>query len=173
MGLPLRDEAFLMTRLVDGITLAASEVPDMRFKHKGEDHPERPMILVIEADASIRECVSMLLEDEGYAVVTCDSILHARESIDDAEPDLIILDPWTRGAARWDVLDGVGAALETARIPWIVYSTDDNALNRRGRLSRRPYPSLSKPFASEVLVEMVGRLIDTDESVEDKQPVSA
>ena len=145
----------------------------MRSRHKAEDRPERQTILLVEEDAGVRELIGILLEHEGYAVATCDSILRARASICAVGPDLLILDPWTRGADRWDVLDGLGAELEAAGTPWIVSSTDEAALGRRDRLSARPGPSLSKPFELDALVDMVGRLIGARPSVRDEQLLSA
>ena len=129
----------------------------MRFRYKADDRPERRTVLVIDEDAGLREVVGALLEDEGYAVATCDRILGARASIRAVGPDPIILDPWDGAADRRDVPDGAGAELASARVPWIVYSTDSAALGRR------PSPGLAKPFDAEVLLALVGRLIGVDE----------
>ena len=60
-------------------------------------------ILVVDDEADIRELVSGVLEDEGYAVRTAANSTAALEAIEDRRPSLVLLDVWLQGSK----LDGL------------------------------------------------------------------
>ena len=51
-------------------------------------------ILVVDDEADIRELVSGVLEDEGYAVRTAGDSTTALDAIEDRRPSLVLLDVW-------------------------------------------------------------------------------
>jgi CheY-like chemotaxis protein len=53
---------------------------------------DAPRVLVVDDDASIRECLCLALGDEGYAVAAAVDGLQALTRIKEAPPDLILLD---------------------------------------------------------------------------------
>jgi len=54
----------------------------------------KPFILVVDDEPDIRRLVREILEDEGYSVVAAKDGAAAKLSIEDQEPDLILLDIW-------------------------------------------------------------------------------
>lgn len=54
----------------------------------------QPCILVVDDEADIRETISGILADEGYAVRLAANAAEAREAVRQARPDLILLDVW-------------------------------------------------------------------------------
>ena len=60
-------------------------------------------ILVVDDEADIRELVSGVLEDEGYAVRTAADSTAALEAIEERRPSMVLLDVWLQGSR----LDGL------------------------------------------------------------------
>jgi len=52
------------------------------------------LILVVDDEPDIRDLVKEILEDEGYAVVVAEDAKTARESVEEQQPDLVLLDIW-------------------------------------------------------------------------------
>ena len=68
-------------------------------------------ILVVDDEADIRELVSGVLEDEGYAVRTAGDSSAALNAIEDRRPSLVLLDVWLQGSK----LDGLQLLEEVKR----------------------------------------------------------
>ncbi|MEO5973110.1 MAG: response regulator, partial [Sphingomicrobium sp.] len=60
-------------------------------------------VLVVDDEADIRELVSGVLEDEGYAVRTAGDSTSALDAIEERRPSLVLLDVWLQGSR----LDGL------------------------------------------------------------------
>lgn len=78
-------------------------------------------ILVADDDPAILHAVKMLLEDEGYTVVTTDGDKTARE-VKRHLPDLILLDIWMSGMDGRDICKQLKAYESTKHIPIIMIS---------------------------------------------------
>ncbi len=52
------------------------------------------LVLVVDDEPDIRDLVKEILEDEGYAVVVAEDVKNARESVEEQQPDLVLLDIW-------------------------------------------------------------------------------
>ena len=68
-------------------------------------------VLVVDDEADIRELVSGVLEDEGYAVRTAADSTTALEAIEERRPSLLLLDVWLQGSR----LDGLQILQEVKR----------------------------------------------------------
>ncbi len=62
----------------------------------GRSHPamSQASILVVDDEQDIRNLVSEILEDEGYAVTTAENGETARAAFSSGDPDLVLLDIW-------------------------------------------------------------------------------
>ncbi|HLS19048.1 MAG TPA: response regulator, partial [Paracoccaceae bacterium] len=60
-------------------------------------------ILVVDDEADIRDIISDLLEDEGHSARTAEDADSTFAAIEQAAPDLIILDIWLQGSR----MDGI------------------------------------------------------------------
>ena len=59
-------------------------------------------VLVVDDEADIRELVSGVLEDEGYAVRTAADSDATLEAIEERRPSMVLLDVWLQGSqVRW------------------------------------------------------------------------
>jgi CheY-like chemotaxis protein len=67
-----------------------------------EGHP----VLVVEDDPDIRECVQMILEEEGFVVVTAANGAEAEEELSHMEePCVLLLDLMMPVMSGWELLD--------------------------------------------------------------------
>ncbi|HWZ65710.1 MAG TPA: response regulator [Patescibacteria group bacterium] len=79
-------------------------------------------ILLVEDEPWLGELYKKVLHSNGYQVTWCQDVYAAMDCIDDAPPQLIILDlllPWANGIG---LLQGLVSHYDLARIPVIVYS---------------------------------------------------
>ena len=54
-------------------------------------------VLVVDDEADIRELVSGVLEDEGYAVRTAADSTQTLEAVEERRPSMVLLDVWLQG----------------------------------------------------------------------------
>jgi len=122
-------------------------------------------ILLADDDPDVVEVVSMLLEDEGYEVVTARDGAAALEKIKLENPDLIILDllmPHVDGFAVFDMLQDPRYE-RWSKIPVVILtSVREEVSNRRYELEtgrKMDYAAyLEKPADPDQLLELVSRL---------------
>jgi two-component system nitrogen regulation response regulator NtrX len=83
-------------------------------------------ILIVDDEADIRDIISDLLSDEGYAARTAHDADSAFAAIDAGAPDLIILDIWLQGSR----MDGIEILKSVKRdnpgIPVVIISGHGN-----------------------------------------------
>src|SRR5438045_9591304 len=81
-------------------------------------------VLVVDDEADIRELVSGVLEDEGYAVRTAADSTQTLDAIEERRPSMVLLDVWLQGSK----LDGLQLLQEIkhrdSTIPVLVISGD-------------------------------------------------
>jgi len=82
----------------------------------------RATVLVVDDDASIRETVSDVLQEEGYLVLCAENGKTALELLASAQPSLVLLDLMMPVMSGWEVLEELGARDELAHIPIVVVS---------------------------------------------------
>jgi CheY-like chemotaxis protein len=80
------------------------DVATKRAKPRGcpDGHP----VMIVEDDADIRECVQMILEEEGFEVVTASNGAEAEEELSHMEePCVLLLDLMMPVMNGWELLD--------------------------------------------------------------------
>ncbi|MEO7365197.1 MAG: sigma-54 dependent transcriptional regulator [Sphingomicrobium sp.] len=119
-------------------------------------------VLVVDDEADIRDLVSGVLEDEGYAVRTAADSTAALEAIDDRRPSMVLLDVWMQGSR----LDGLQLLQEIKRrdasIPVLVISGHGNLDTAVAAVREGAIDFIEKPFEAERLVYLVDRATETD-----------
>ena len=68
-----------------------------------------PTILVVDDEATILQSLSGILSDEGFEVLTASNGYEALKVIEEASPDLVLLDIWMPG------MDGIETLQEIKR----------------------------------------------------------
>ena len=119
-------------------------------------------VLVVDDEADIRELVSGVLEDEGYAVRTAADSSAALEAIEDRRPSLVLLDVWLQGSR----MDGLQILQEVKRrdptLPVLMISGHGNLDTAVAAVREGAIDFIEKPFEADRLVHLVGRATETD-----------
>ncbi len=109
--------------------------------------------MVVEDDPDIRECVRMILEDEGYDVLTAANGAEAEAELDSSpdEPCLVLLDLMMPVMSGWELLDHLaraGKLNDGLRVVVVSAAT-----------TRLPtaVPCMRKPLHLDQLIAMVNR----------------
>ncbi|MFC3580711.1 nitrogen assimilation response regulator NtrX [Sphingomonas hylomeconis] len=119
-------------------------------------------ILIVDDERDIRELVSGVLEDEGYATRTAADSDAALEAIAARRPSLVLLDVWLKNSK----LDGLDLLDELKRrdpsIPVLVISGHGNLDTAVAAIRRGAVDFIEKPFEAERLLLMVARATETE-----------
>ncbi|WP_037501417.1 sigma-54-dependent transcriptional regulator [Sphingomonas jaspsi] len=119
-------------------------------------------VLVVDDEADIRELVSGVLEDEGYAVRTAGDSNAALNAIEDRRPSLVLLDVWLQGSK----LDGLQILEEVKRrdptLPVIMISGHGNLDTAVAAIREGAVDFIEKPFKADKLLHLVARATETD-----------
>ena len=120
-------------------------------------------VLVVDDEADIRELVSGVLEDEGYAVRTASDSTSALDAIRDRRPSLLLLDVWLRGSR----LDGLQMLQEVKRrdpsLPVLIISGHGNLDTAVAAIREGAVDFIEKPFEAERLLHLVARATETEQ----------
>ena len=118
-------------------------------------------ILVVDDEPDIRELISGVLEDEGYAVRTAETAERALEEVRTRTPRLVVLDVWLQGSG----MDGLSLLKYLKSIdpilPVIVISGHGNIETAVAAIRRGAYDFIEKPFKTDRLLHLIDRAIES------------
>jgi DNA-binding response OmpR family regulator len=116
-------------------------------------------ILVADSDAVVAACIAEVLSAEGYTVY-CHSGGLTAEAVEQARPDLVIVEQWHGQPDVAPLLDQLRRRSATRSMAVIVSSTDPwILLDLEESLHKYGCATLLKPFALDQLFDLVaGRL---------------
>ncbi|MGB0084742.1 MAG: sigma-54 dependent transcriptional regulator [Rhodomicrobiaceae bacterium] len=118
-------------------------------------------ILIVDDEADIRELVSGILEDEGYATRLAKDSDEALAAILERRPSLVILDIWLQGSR----LDGLELLAKVKRqhpdLPIVIISGHGNIETAVAAIKRGAYDYIEKPFKADRLVLITARALET------------
>ena len=119
-------------------------------------------VLVVDDEADIRELVSGVLEDEGYAVRTAADSTQTLEAFEERRPSMVLLDVWLQGSR----LDGLQLLQEIKRrdptVPVLMISGHGNLDTAVAAVREGAIDFIEKPFEAERLLYLVDRATDTE-----------
>ena len=119
-------------------------------------------VLVVDDEADIRDLVSGVLEDEGYAVRTAADSTAALEAIEERRPSLVLLDVWLQGSR----LDGLQLLEQIKRrdptLPVLMISGHGNLDTAVAAIREGAVDFIEKPFQAGQLLHLVDRATETD-----------
>jgi len=119
-------------------------------------------VLVVDDEADIRELVSGVLEDEGYAVRAAADSSQTLDAIEERRPSMVLLDVWLQGSK----LDGLQLLQEIKQrdptIPVLVISGHGNLDTAVAAVREGAVDFIEKPFEAERLIYLVDRATETD-----------
>ena len=119
-------------------------------------------VLVVDDEADIRELVSGVLEDEGYAVRTAADSDQTLDAFEERRPSMVLLDVWLQGSK----LDGLQLLQEIKSrdptIPVLMISGHGNLDTAVAAVREGAVDFIEKPFKAERLLYLVDRATDTE-----------
>ncbi len=118
----------------------------------------KPLVLVVDDEAGIRESLSDIFSDEGYEVATAETGEEALVALAAREPDLVLLDIWLPG------MDGLEALEKIKRkkpgVPVIMISGHGNIEMAVRATKNGAYDFLEKPLSLERVVLVSTRALE-------------
>lgn len=114
--------------------------------------PDRPRILVVDDEESVRESAGYTLEQEGFDVVLAGSGEEAEERLGEGEFDLLVLDIMMPGKSGLEVCREVR---QTSAVPIILLTAKDSEADKVEGLESGADDYVTKPFS---LRELTGRI---------------
>ncbi len=117
-------------------------------------------ILVVDDERDIRELISDILVDEGYTTRMAGDSDNCMKEINDAAPDLIILDIWLKDSR----MDGIDILKTTRRdnpdIPVVIISGHGNIEIAVAAVKQGAYDFIEKPFNIDQLMVVISRAME-------------
>ncbi len=117
-------------------------------------------ILIVDDEADIRELVSGILQDEGYATRTARDSDDALNAVATRPPNLVFLDIWLQGS-RLDglqLLDGIKH--QHPELPVVMISGHGNIETAVAAIKQGAYDFIEKPFKADRLVLVAERALE-------------
>ena len=117
-------------------------------------------ILIVDDEADIRELVSGILEDEGYATRKARDSEECFAAIEQRRPSLVILDIWLQGS-RLDGLEVLNLIKKQhSDLPVVIISGHGNIETAVAAIRRGAYDYIEKPFKADRLVLVTQRALE-------------
>lgn len=120
---------------------------------------QRPLkrVLIVDDDPDILEFLQVILEEEGYAVVTSDKGDYLEHMPQESLPHLIVLDMLLSGKDGRDIVKVLKSQAETKAIPVIMFSAHPSAEQTARQAGADDF--LAKPFAIDTLLAKIARYL--------------
>lgn len=126
---------------------------ELRSGRPRPSHAEGPTsVLVVDDEATIREVVRRYLEREGFQVGEAADGYEALDALEEAEPDLIVLDLMLPGI---DGLTLTGLLRERRQVPIVMLTAKGEVTDRIRGLDLGADDYVVKPFSPQELVSRV------------------
>ncbi|GAB4268297.1 MAG: sigma-54 dependent transcriptional regulator [Pararhodobacter sp.] len=118
-------------------------------------------ILIVDDERDIRELISEILRDEGYATRLASNSDEAMAAVEAEQPMLIVLDLWLKDSK----LDGIGILMAVKRdypdVPVVIISGHGNIEIAVEAIKKGAYDFIEKPFNIDQLLVVIGRAMET------------
>lgn len=112
-------------------------------------------ILVVDDEVDILEFLQIILEDEGYEVVTSDKGEYLEQLHNGGLPHLILVDVLLSGKDGRQIVKYLKGQKETKHIPIIMFSAHPSAEETARQAGTDDF--LAKPFEIDVLLAKIAR----------------
>ncbi|MBQ4434742.1 MAG: response regulator transcription factor [Clostridia bacterium] len=113
---------------------------------------DKQKILIVDDDLNIAQLIKLLLEKEGYDVITCGRGDEALSLFQTKAPDLLLLDIMLPGMDGWQVCRAVR---QQSSVPIIMLSAKDETFDKVLGLELGADDYITKPFDNKELVARV------------------
>jgi excisionase family DNA binding protein len=123
-------------------------------------HPKSgPLVLLVDDDDKVREVVRITLEFEGYIVREAGSADEGFSAIEEAKPDLILLDVMMPHVDGWEMLRRIQETYGAGAIPVVMFSgkVDEQAVSQAASSGAQGF--VGKPFDLQQLVDQTKAIV--------------
>ncbi len=120
-----------------------------------------PLVLLVDDDDRVRELVRVNLEFEGYTVREAASAEDGMVAIEEAKPDLILLDVMMPHVDGWEMLRRVQERYGAGSIPVVMFSGKVDEQAQTEAEARGAQGFVGKPFDVQDLVEQTKQIVPT------------
>ncbi|MCP1109733.1 response regulator transcription factor [Ohessyouella blattaphilus] len=111
-----------------------------------------PKIMIVEDEPSIRDELTLLLENESYTALAIEDFDRVAEQVDAAKPDLILLDLGLPGRDGFALCADIR---KTSSIPIIFVTSRDTAMDELRALSMGGDDYITKPYNIPLLLARI------------------
>ncbi|KPQ26979.1 response regulator transcription factor [Halomonas sp. HL-93] len=116
-------------------------------------------VLVVDDEPNILISLEFLMQQAGFDVVTAEDGEQAMTCVNQAKPDLILLDISLPGISGFDVLEQLRQDSTTATLPIIMLTAHGREVEREKGMALGADDYITKPFSTQALVEKVNALL--------------
>jgi CheY-like chemotaxis protein len=118
---------------------------------------QKKKLLVVDDDADILEFLKVILEDEGYTVVTTDKDDYLEKLQDEPLPHLILLDLLLSGKDGREIVKYLKTNEKTNHIPVIMFSAHPSAREITKQAGADDF--VAKPFEIDLFLKKVAQYL--------------
>jgi excisionase family DNA binding protein len=117
-----------------------------------------PLVLLVDDDAKVRELVRVNLEFEGYTVREAGSAEEGMSAIEEAKPDLVLLDVMMPHVDGWEMLRRIQERYGAGAIPVVMFSgkADEHAVVQATSSGAQGF--VGKPFDLQQLIDQTKQI---------------
>jgi excisionase family DNA binding protein len=112
-----------------------------------------PLVLLVDDDEHVRELVRVNLEFEGYIVREAGSAEEGMTAIEEAKPDLVLLDVMMPHIDGWEMLRRVQERYGAGVIPVVMFSGKADEQAQQQAQSNGAQAFVGKPFDLQQLID--------------------
>lgn len=116
-------------------------------------------VLVVDDEPNILISLEFLMQQAGFEVITAEDGEQALAHVQQAPPDLILLDISLPGISGFDVLEQLRQQTTTAALPIIMLTAHGREVEREKGMALGADDYITKPFSTQALVEKVNALL--------------
>ena len=120
---------------------------------------EGPLVLVVDDDARVRELVRVAFSVEGYSVREAGGAEEGMAAVEQARPDLILLDVRMPQVDGWEMLRRLQEQHGAGAIPVIMFSGYLDDTEQREAAARGARGFVGKPFELQQLVQQARQIV--------------
>jgi DNA-binding response OmpR family regulator len=120
---------------------------------------QRPLVMVADDDTEIAILVEILLQREGYDVVTAMNGGEALEMIERKRPDVVVLDIMMPNLNGYEVVQRIRGNKATRFLPVLLLSARAGALDRKYGIRMGADDYILKPFKAEDLLARIASVL--------------
>jgi excisionase family DNA binding protein len=118
-----------------------------------------PLVLLVDDDDKVRELVRVNLEFEGYTVREAGSATEGLDAIEEAKPDLVLLDVMMPHVDGWEMLRRIQERHGAGSIPIVMFSGKVDAQTAAQATARGAQGFVGKPFDPQQLVDQAKQIV--------------